>query len=186
MYGWEGKLVRLAPLDRDRHLANAVAWMNDAEVTRWTLVGDFPMTRLAEEAFFVERAKAGPTDTDLAFAVETLAGEHIGFTGLHRIDWRHRFAVTGTLLGRKDCWGKGYGTDVAFTRSHYAFDVLGLETLLSECFAGNTASRKMLARAGYREAGVIPGLYFKRGARTDKIQLYCKRDDWQRAAASRG
>lgn len=51
-YGCAGEKVRLVPLDKERHLANAVSWLNDPEVTAWTLVGDLPMTRLAEEDYF--------------------------------------------------------------------------------------------------------------------------------------
>ena len=44
-YGWEGEKIRLVPLDRDKHLENAVRWFNDPEVTRWLETGDWPLTR---------------------------------------------------------------------------------------------------------------------------------------------
>ena len=31
---------RLVPMERQRHLDNAVEWMNDPDVTRWTVAGD--------------------------------------------------------------------------------------------------------------------------------------------------
>jgi RimJ/RimL family protein N-acetyltransferase len=108
-YGWEGEKVRLVPLDKARHIDNALAWINDPEITSWTLVGDWPLTRLAEEEFFDRQMKQ--TETDLSFAVETLdRGEHIGFSGLHRIDWKNGVATSGTILGRRDLWGQGYGS----------------------------------------------------------------------------
>jgi hypothetical protein len=39
-YGWEGEKVRLVPLDKERHAENRFAWLNDPEVTVWTLTGD--------------------------------------------------------------------------------------------------------------------------------------------------
>jgi hypothetical protein len=51
-FGIEGEKIRLVPLDKEKHLANAVAWMNDEEVTRGTLVGDVPMTRDKESDWF--------------------------------------------------------------------------------------------------------------------------------------
>jgi len=176
-YGWEGDKVRLAPLDRERHLENAVRWMNDPEVTAWTLVGDVPLTRLAEEGFFTRQstdALAG-TQTDITLAVETLEGEHIGFSSLHKIDWRQGVASTGTLLGRRDLWGRGYGADAARTRTRYAFDVLGLRLLLSEALADNAGSVGMLRRAGYREVGRIPRRYWKRGAYRDAVLFALER-----------
>jgi RimJ/RimL family protein N-acetyltransferase len=176
-YGWEGDKVRLVPLDRERHLENAVHWMNDPEVTAWTLVGDVPITRLAEEGFFTRQstdALAG-TQTDITLAVETLEGEHIGFSSLHKIDWRQGVATTGTVLGRRDLWGRGYGADAARIRIRYAFDVLGLRLLLSEALADNAGSVGMLRRAGYREVGRIPRRYWKRGAYRDAVLFALER-----------
>jgi RimJ/RimL family protein N-acetyltransferase len=172
-YGWEGQKVRLVPLDRERHLANAVAWMNDPEVTAWTLVGDLPITRLAEEEFF-DRAMRSDTD-HITFAVETLAGAHVGFTGFHRIDHRDGVGSSGAIIGRKDLWGQGLGTDIVRVRARFAFEVLGLRLLLSEVMDGNQASVRMLLRAGYHEVGRIPGRHFKRGAYRDLLLFALER-----------
>jgi len=177
-YGWEGAKVRLVPLDAERHLANAVAWLNDAEVTEWTLIGDFPIGRLAEAEFFQRAERADPLAgaTELTLAVETLEGEHVGFAGLHRIDWRHGCAHTGLLIGRKEMWGQGLATDALRVRTRYAFEVLGLRLLLSEALDGNAASVRMLERAGYRQVGRIPRRYFKRGAYRDALLFALERD----------
>jgi [ribosomal protein S5]-alanine N-acetyltransferase len=172
-YGWEGEKVRLTPLDKAKHLDNAVAWMNDPEITAWTLVGDLPVTRLAEEDFF-DRAMR-ETEKELTFAIETLAGDHIGFSALHRIDWRHGVATTGTLLGRRDLWSQGYGSDAARLRNRHAFEVLGLRMLLSEVMADNTGSLRMLQKAGYREVGRIPRRMWKRGAFRDVVVMVLER-----------
>ena len=176
-HGWEGGKVRLVPLDAERHLANAVAWLNDPEVTEWTLIGDFPIGRLAEAEFFqrVERADPSAGATELTLAVETLEGEHVGFAGLHRIDWRHGCAHTGLLIGRKEMWGQGLATDALRVRTRFAFEVLGLRLLLSEALDGNTASVRMLERAGYRQVGRIPRRYFKRGAYRDLLLFALER-----------
>lgn len=172
-YGWEGEKVRLAPLDKQRHLENVVRWLNDPETTERTLVGDFPLGRLAEEEWFDLRCK--PSETDIVFAVETLAGEHIGLSGIHRIDFRHGVGHTGTLI----CSGKrrqGFGIDSIRVRSDYCFRVLNLRLLLSEVLDGNEASYRALTRAGYRDVGRIPQRYWKRGAYRDAILLAYPRD----------
>jgi RimJ/RimL family protein N-acetyltransferase len=172
-YGWEGEKVRLVPLDKAKHLDNAVAWINDPEVTLWTLSGDWPMTRLAEEDYFDKAMRE--TEKDLSFAVETLAGEHIGLSGLHRIDWKNGVAVTGTILGRRDLWGQGYGSDAARVRIRHAFEILGLRMLLSEVMEENTASLRMLQKAGYKEVGRIPPRLWKRGAFREVVLLALER-----------
>jgi RimJ/RimL family protein N-acetyltransferase len=172
-YGWSGEKVRLVPLDSERHFENALRWINDPEITQWTLTGDFPLSRLAEEEWF-ERVMR-PNEKEVVFAVETLEGEHIGFSGLHQINWRHGTAMTATLIGRKELWGKGYGTDAVRVRTRHAFEVLGLRLLISEVLDGNIASLKMLLKAGYQEVGRIPRRYWKRGAYRDAILLVIER-----------
>jgi RimJ/RimL family protein N-acetyltransferase len=183
-YGWEGEKVRLVPLDKEKHLANALAWLNDPGVTEWTLVGDTPITRLAEEEFF-DRALRGDV-AEVTFAVETLAGEHVGFTGFHTIDRAHGVGSTGAIIGRKELWNQGLGTDIVAVRTRYAFEVLGLRLLLSEVMDGNTASERMLIRNGYRGVGRIPRRYFKRGCFRDAILFALERSDRVIAAGEGG
>lgn len=175
-YGWEGELIRLVPLDKERHLDNATRWMNDPEITQWLLVGDFPLTRIAEEAYFDARTK--DMDRDIAFAIETLEGAHIGFSGLHKIDFRHGTAQSGTFIGLVDQWGKGYGTDAAKVRLRYFFDVLGLRMVTSGYLAGNDRSQRMLTKAGYKEYGRLPNEFWKRGAYRDHVMMYIDRNMW--------
>jgi RimJ/RimL family protein N-acetyltransferase len=175
-YGWEGEKVRLVPLDKERHAANVVLWMNDPEVSETILSGDMPLTRLAEEEFIDKLSGSpGAHPSDIVFAVETLTGEHVGIAGLHRIQWRHGVALTGTIIGPRESRGQGYGTDTALLRTRYAFEVLGLRMLMSEVFTENAASLKMLRRAGYREVGRFPRRYWKRGAFRDVVLLVAER-----------
>jgi RimJ/RimL family protein N-acetyltransferase len=176
-YGWEGERVRLVPLDKARHLENLHAWMNDPDVTETILSGNVPLARVTQEEF-IERvsATAGPHPPEVVFAVETLAGEHIGICGLHQIDYRHGVAHSGTIIGPAEARGKGYGAEVARLRTRYAFEVLGLRMLISEIFVENTASLRMLARAGYREVARIPRRYWKRGAFRDVVLMVAERE----------
>lgn len=176
-YGWEGKKVRLVPLDKGKHFENALAWINDPEATAWTLVGDLPLTRLAEEQFF-ERAMQ-PGGEDLHFAIETLDGQHIGFIAFMQIDWRQGTARSGTIIGPAEFRGQGYGSDAIKVRTRYAFEVLGLRLLLTEAMADNPASCKALQKAGYREIGRIPKRFWKRGGYRDLVLLMLDRDDWK-------
>lgn len=183
-YGYEGNLVRLAPLDEDKHFENALRWINDPEVTQHLLVGHFPMSRLAEKDWFESRCRA---KDDLLFAIETLDGEHhIGFSGVHQIDFRHGTSVTGTIIGAKEMWGKGYGSDAAKVRAYYAFEILGLRLLLSAYFDGNERSRRMQEATGYRECGRIPARFWKNGAYRDEILTYLDRETWRKANGPQG
>lgn len=175
-YGWSGEKVRLVPLDLGRHLENACAWMNDPEVTQFLLVGDFPMTRLAEQEWFERAMKSD--GTEINFAIETLDGRHVGFSGCHAVNYRHGYATTGSLIGSKELWGQGLGTDAARVRARYLFEVIGMRVLLSSTLEGNDRSLRMQTSAGYEIYGRAPKKYWKRGMYRDEILTVLTRERW--------
>lgn len=179
-FGREGKKVRLVPLERERHFDNCVRWLNDPQVTEWTLIGDFPLTRLAEQEFFDRVSKTDPQPPIITWAIETLTEEeeHIGICGLHDLDYRHGVGHAGIFIGRVPLWSRRFGTDAFATLTRYAFDVLGLRLVLSEAFAENERSVRMLRACGYEVVGRIRARYWKRGAYRDMIQFALLRDDW--------
>lgn len=176
-FGWEGKKVRLVPLDKERHLENAVQWMNDPEVTHFLLIGDYPITRVAEEKFFERRGES--QEDDIIWAVETREGKHIGFSGLHQISHMHKTAISGTVLGDKECWGQGYGTDAARVRARYAFEVLNLRLVMSAVLEGNERSLRMQESVGYEVVGRIPQKFWKRGQYRDEIITCLRRENFK-------
>jgi RimJ/RimL family protein N-acetyltransferase len=175
-YGWEGKLTRLVPLDEEKHFENYLRWLNDPEVTEWLLVGDLPLTRLAEREWF-DRASRNSGD-DIVFAIETLDGRHLGSSGVHQIDHRHGVALTGSFIGDKELWGQGYGGDAARVRARYCFEVLGLRLIHTAYLEGNERSRRMSESLGFREYGRFPKRYWKRGQYRDEILLALDRETW--------
>jgi RimJ/RimL family protein N-acetyltransferase len=174
--GFEGKKVRLVPMDMDRHFDNALKWINDSEATMWIGTMDLPMTKQKEKEWFEARCLAGPTEVN--WAIETLSGEHIGFSNLFRIDHFHKTAESGSMIGDSNYRGKGYGSDAARVRAHYAFECLGLQTLFSSYLDGNDASAAMQAAAGYQIWGTKPNAMWKRGAFRNMVHTYLTREMW--------
>jgi ribosomal-protein-alanine N-acetyltransferase len=177
-FGWHGKKVCLIPLEHERHFDNCVRWLNDPQVTAWTLIGDFPLTRLAEQDFF-DRVARG-SENEVVFAIEMLAveNEHVGACGIHNISYRHGVGTIGLFIGRPQLWNRGLGTDAIAVLTRYAFEVAGLRLLLSEAMRENIASIKAQTRCGYRELGCIPGRYWKRGAYRDAVLFCLSREGW--------
>lgn len=178
--GWQGEKTRLVPLDKAGHFENALLWLNDPDTTEHLLVGDFPITRLVEEAYFDRMMKE--SKEDVPFAIETLEAQHIGFIGLHGIQWQHRAGAGGIVIGDHAFRGRGYGTDALLVQAYHAFDILGLRMLMAEVLAGNAASQKAMKKAGYREIARIPQRYWRRGAYRDVFLFALFRDDWSRLA----
>ncbi len=150
LVGLRGERIRLVPPDHTQHLENALRWMNDPAVTD-TLNTVFGVTRRGEEQWF-ERTET-QREHDLVWAVLDEEDRHIGFAGLHRIDWVNRCGTGGVSIGERSAWGKGYGTDVVRTRMRFVFDQLGLHRLQGETFAFNVAMQRIYEKCGYVREG---------------------------------
>jgi RimJ/RimL family protein N-acetyltransferase len=182
-FGREGSLVRLVPVDPDKHLDGCFRWLNDPQVTETLAIGSFPLSR-AQEKGWLEKMAEG-SQTDVVHAIELLEdGRHVGMSGIHGIDWVNRRAMTGTLIGEVDCWGKGIGTEQAQLRARYAFRVLNLRALYSEFLETNEGSKKMQHRAGYEIWGVKPQAYYKNGKYLDGVQTVLFRERWEEVFGS--
>ena len=85
------------------------------------------MTRRQEELFF-EKIET-QRESDFSWAILDEADRHIGFIGLHAINWRNRWATGGLFIGERSAWGRGYATDAVRIRTKFAFGELGLHRI---------------------------------------------------------
>jgi [ribosomal protein S5]-alanine N-acetyltransferase len=171
--GLKGERVRLVPPDRALHLENALAWLNDPDITAM-LEHSLGVTRRQEEIFF-ERLET-QRDRDFSWAILDEQERHIGFIGLHEINWRHRWATGGLFLGERSAWGRGYATDAVRVRTRFAFGELGLHRI--EGHTMNPAMKRVYEKAGYRHEGVARGKFWRDG-RWHEADLYAiLSDDW--------
>ncbi len=145
-----GDRVALGPHRRDL-LPVYTRWINDFEVTSTLSIGWRPMPLEAEEAWYEGLPKREQDALFLIYERSTL--RPIGSTGLHRIDHQHRTAEFGILIGEKDCWGRGYGTEVTRLMLDYAFTGLGLHNVLLYAMSYNERAIRAYARAGFRVIG---------------------------------
>lgn len=168
-----GSRVTLRPPD-DSDPPRFVEWLADLEVTRY-IANRFGMSLAAEEEWF---KKMGESKTDVVWTIEA-EGRAIGSTGIHQIDWQNSHALTGTIIGDKTAWRKGYGSETMALRTEYAFRWLNLHKLSSGAFADNGPSRRALTKAGYREVGMQREHSFREGRWHDHWLCEVLRSDWE-------
>ncbi len=170
-----GSLVALRPPD-ESDPARFVEWFADMEATRY-LANRFGMALSAEEEWF---KKVGESKDDVIWIIEA-EGRAIGTTGIHQIDWLSAHGITGTFIGDKTAWRKGYGSEGMALRTEYAFRWLNLHKLYSGALAENGPSRRALTKAGYVEVGVQREHSFREGRWHDHWLCELLRSDWEAA-----
>lgn len=171
----EGKKIVLRPPRKSTDLEVCLRWLNDPEIRDFIKMF-LPVLEQVEEKWFDEL----PTrKNDVILAIETLEDEKfIGTMGLHRINWKDRTAFTGAIIGEKEYWGNGYGTDAKMSLLNYAFNTLNFRKTCSSVFAFNERSLRFSHRCGSRIEGRRKEQVFKDGEYWDEILLAVFKEEW--------
>ena len=171
----QGTLVRLRP-PRDEEVDAIARWFDDLEVTRFLELRHPPSVAMEKE--FLDRTARDPNVVWWAVEYE---GALVGGTGIHEIDWKHGFGITGTLIANKDAWNKGLARELMQLRAGYAFSQLPLRKLKSAYVDGNEASGRAQKAAGYREVGRWHKDRFVDGEWRDLVMTELMREDWAKS-----
>ncbi len=166
----EGQLVALGPYRRD-HIPVYQAWINDFGTTRTLKIPPAPMTAEQETAWY--DAMSGSSTTASFVIYERSSGRPVGGTNLHDIDYRHRTASFGIMIGAPDYRGKGYGTEATRLMLDYAFTALGLHSVMLTVYAFNLAGQRAYAKAGFKEIGRRRECRWMGGRLWDEIYMDC-------------
>lgn len=153
----------------------SLRWINDPEVTQY-LGAYLPMMEADQRERFDGLHKK--KSTDLVFTI-VVDGKAIGFMGLHGINWKDRVATTGALIGEKEYWGKGYGTEAKMLLLDFAFNTLDLHKICSNVIEFNGRSERYSEKCGYVREGVRKSHIFAKGRRWDLIELAVFRETWE-------
>lgn len=172
-----GKRLYLRPLE-ETDLDRCCRWINDPEI-RPFLLNQWPLDAISEKQWHEGRDRSLPPSC-LTVAIVLHDGDrHIGNMGLHKIDWRSRHGETGTLIGEKECWGQGYGSEAKELLLAYAFDTLGLHRVTSVVLATNARSLGCQRKCGYVEEGRLRQHVFTNGQWVDEVILGILAEEWR-------
>lgn len=178
----EGEKVYLRGLRRDDLVGTYAEWLDDHDVTRYLEAGRTPNTAEAMQRYYDAHANS---PNHAVFAIcERASDRHVGNVKLGPIHWVHRYAEWGILLGAKDCWGKGYGTEATRLSVRYAFERLNLRKVVLGVAADHKAAVEVYRRVGFREEGRVAELLYIDGAYQDKLVMGVTREQFE--AAERG
>ena len=175
-----GSQVYLRPLTGE-DAAAFVPWVNDAEVTRTLAVGAAVMDRQAEQAW-IEKMNASGSDVPFGIVVQK-TDRLIGSIGLSQIDFRHRSASLGMVIGEKSMWGKGYGTEATRLKVRYAFEELHLNRVQLHVYAYNLRGIRVYEKVGFRREGVLRQEHVYDGRFWDTVVMAILREAWEKRSA---
>ena len=172
----EGTLVKLRALEPE-DLEDALRWVNDREVTLWLTSLRYPVSRKDEQKWIDDMPTNSFAD-GVQLAIETKDGTHIGDINLHRTNPEDRKAGLGIMIGEKDHWSNGYGTDAVRTFLQLAFDEMNLHRVWLHVFPDNERAIACYVKCGFREEGRLRQEVFQDGRYYDVIVMGVLRDEF--------
>ena len=171
----EGQRIILRNV-RERDVSEGYClWMNDPEVTRF-LECRFQEHTEDDLRAFVARMEQDPDNVFLAIVLRD-GDRHIGNLKISSINWLHRFADIGLLIGDKSCWGQNFGSEAIRLATDYAFDALELHSLSAGLYDANIGSLKAFGKAGWQQQGLRKSRFLCEGEHQDQILMGIVRDD---------
>jgi diamine N-acetyltransferase len=169
----KGKRLYLRPLDMS-DVDRCTRWVNDPEIRDFITIA-FPLSKTQEEEYI--RSSSGGDKIKLA--IVTYENVHIGNITVDKIDWINRVATTGTMIGEKEYWGKGYGTEAKMLLLDHLFNRLGIRKVHSAAYAFNPRSIKYSLKCGYKIIGRYKDERYHNGSYHDLVLLEVFKDEWQ-------
>ncbi len=171
-----GESVQLRAVERS-DATRFYAWLNDREVTEH--LGTVYPFSLTSEQQWAERAAERNSYGDAQFAIEIAAtGEHIGNCGMHMGSVENRSCEIGILIGAKEHWGKGYGSDAFRTLITFAFRQLNMRRVTLRVDENHPGAIKAYERVGFRVEGRDRAAHWARGRAVDFLAMSILREEF--------
>lgn len=148
-----GNLVEL----RAHTIANRTAfqrWYADDEIARLLRHDQQPLNAIQSRGYF-DTIIMPLSARGMCFAIhEAATGRLIGTTAITDVTGSDfRSGLFRIVIGEKDCWGRGLGTEATRLVMDEAFEQQDLDQIRLEVFQHNTRAMAAYRRVGFQETG---------------------------------
>lgn len=176
---FRGQLTELQALSRD-HLTTYMRWFQDADLAG--LVSPavvVPVTAEAEEEWYKGANVPGCLYTFSIYA----RGDHrlIGNCRIGPVDAKNRSAPVGIVIGEREYWGRGYGTDAMGLLLEFGFDELNLHRIHLNVYPFNDRAIRCYRKLGFTEEGRSRDALFRGGRYWDVLHMSLLAPQWRQA-----
>ncbi|MDP1719250.1 MAG: GNAT family protein [bacterium] len=167
----KGEKVILRPI-RLSDAPRFVKWLRDPEVNKFTTRKSI---LLKEEVRWIKSLKK--KKDEVVFSVDVLGGPHIGSVSLG-VDWGDRNALFGILIGDKEYWDKGLGSEATKLILDHAFKKLKMHKVSLGVFDYNKRAIKVYNRLGFKLEGASRDDIFYKNKFHDRLQMGILEKEW--------
>jgi RimJ/RimL family protein N-acetyltransferase len=170
-----GRRLHLRPFSRS-DLPYIQKWSNDSEIRR--LTGEVSPMSQAEAKRFYKELRA---DKDrLWFVIVLKKGKRvIGEAGLLRMFRPWRCTDMTVIIGEKDAWEKGYGSEAGRLLLSHAFDRLGFHRVSVGVVGLNERALRYWESLGFKREGAERDGYYCDSKYSDFVMMSILEDEYR-------
>ncbi len=154
-------------------VTNDYAWRSDDELARLDAA---PPLKIPYMEYLFEHATelSTPSERRCRFAIESLDGKHIGNCMYYDIDKKKGQAELGIMIGDRNYWEQGYGTDAVTVLLDHIFSATSLNRVYLK-----TLNWNVRAQACFHKCGFVPCGQVKKRS-NDFVTMELTRNNWER------
>ena len=155
-------------------IADEYSWRTDEELSR--LDATRPLTMSYDDFFrYSKEEMKFPNYKSKKLALDTKDNIHIGNVMYYDYSISNKQTELGIMIGDKDYWGKGYGTEAVQLLLEYLFSVLNLKRVYLHTLSWNYRAQASFIRAGFNVVRSV-----RRGGH-DFILMEVIKSDWSKS-----
>lgn len=157
----------------EKHIPIYYQWRNDPEVAKFDQSGFIRPMGYGEVEAWSQRMVDG-----LSFI--TFDGDvPLGTAAFMNLDERNRHAELAIVIGNKDYWGKGFGTQIMKQLLDWGFNGLNLNRLYLHVFSSNQRAINLYEKMGFVLEGEMREMLFQNGKYVDLKVFGLLRSEYQ-------
>jgi RimJ/RimL family protein N-acetyltransferase len=174
----DGPRVKLRLIEQ-ADLAKRAEWINDPVVQN-SLHYDYP-TSIARTLKWFDKIVLDSNRIDFSIFTSE-SGEYIGFCGFLNIDRVVKKAELHMVIGNRQYWGSGYGTEAYALLTNYGFLELGLNRIYGFQNVDNSAALAAVKKIGWIQEGTLRQDTYAHGKIYDRNVVSILREEWEKHA----
>ena len=179
---FEGKLVRLGPIDHEKDPEIESRWTHDPAFMRLMYTQSMrPLSVFQLKKNYEALEKEIDDERSLYhFRIRAISDDRLlGFGEIRWIMWSNATAHIRLGIGDPADWRKGYGSDALALLLRYAFHELNLYRLTAVIPAYNEPALSFFAKAGFTKEVQRRESLFRDGRRWDSFNYGLLAEEWR-------
>ena len=171
------KRLVLEPFSEKHFSPEYVGWLNDPEVMRFSEQRHRKHT-LESCKEYIDSFK-GAVNYIWVILVNDVGIGHIGNISVH-VDTNNNIADISILIGKKQVWGQGFGSEAFIGICNYLVSKLKIRKVTAGTLSTNVAMFKVMQNAGMVEDGVRKRHYMCEGREVDIVHMAIFSKSWSK------